>query len=101
LEYAYTFNLPVWINRCGVLTGAGPIRPLAGVFAIPITWRNRCLGTSKLKLKAMGSRYLFIVAYVWLENILAVAIIESPKRALLNPMRRRGNASPSKLAQAS
>ena len=23
LEYGYTYNLPVWINRCGVLAGAG------------------------------------------------------------------------------
>jgi dolichol-phosphate mannosyltransferase len=35
---------------------------------IPTTWRNRESGASKLKLKEMGSRYLFIVAYVWLEK---------------------------------
>jgi dolichol-phosphate mannosyltransferase len=35
---------------------------------IPITWRNRRTGEPKLKLKEMGSRYLFIVAYVWLEK---------------------------------
>jgi dolichol-phosphate mannosyltransferase len=35
---------------------------------IPITWRNRRTGKAKLKLKEMGSRYLFIVAYVWLEK---------------------------------
>jgi dolichol-phosphate mannosyltransferase len=35
---------------------------------MPITWRNRRSGTSKLKLKEIGSRYLFIVAYVWLEK---------------------------------
>ena len=35
---------------------------------IPITWRNRRTGESKLKLKEMGSRYLFICAYVWLER---------------------------------
>jgi len=29
---------------------------------IPITWRNRRSGTSKLEIKEMGSRYLFIVA---------------------------------------
>lgn len=23
LEYGYTYNLPVWVNRCGVLAGAG------------------------------------------------------------------------------
>jgi dolichol-phosphate mannosyltransferase len=35
---------------------------------MPITWRNRRTGNAKLKLKEMGSRYLFIVAYVWLEK---------------------------------
>ena len=35
---------------------------------IPITWRNRRSGEAKLKLKEMGSRYFFIVAYVWLEK---------------------------------
>lgn len=35
---------------------------------MPITWRNRRTGESKLKLKEMGSRYLFICLYVWLEK---------------------------------
>ena len=35
---------------------------------IPITWRNRRAGVAKLKIKEMGSRYLFICAYVWLER---------------------------------
>ena len=36
--------------------------------AMPITWRNRKAGESKLKIKEMGSRYLFICLYVWLEK---------------------------------
>jgi dolichol-phosphate mannosyltransferase len=35
---------------------------------LPITWRNRRTGTPKLKIKEMGSRYLFICLYVWLEK---------------------------------
>jgi dolichol-phosphate mannosyltransferase len=35
---------------------------------IPITWRNRRIGEAKFKLKEMGSRYLFICFYVWLEK---------------------------------
>jgi dolichol-phosphate mannosyltransferase len=35
---------------------------------IPITWCNRRTGEAKLKLKEMGSRYFFIIAYVWLEK---------------------------------
>ena len=35
---------------------------------IPITWRNRRTGVAKLKIKEMGSRYLFICLYLWLEK---------------------------------
>jgi dolichol-phosphate mannosyltransferase len=39
--------------------------------SIPITWRNRRTGQPKLKLKEMGSRYLFICLYIWLEKHLS------------------------------
>ncbi|MGH7968528.1 MAG: glycosyltransferase family 2 protein [Limisphaerales bacterium] len=35
---------------------------------VPISWRNRRTGESKLKIQEMGSRYLFICLYVWLEK---------------------------------
>ena len=35
---------------------------------IPITWRNRRTGIPKLKMVEMGSRYIFICLYVWLEK---------------------------------
>jgi dolichol-phosphate mannosyltransferase len=35
---------------------------------MPITWRNRRSGVSKLKIREMGSRYLFIALYCWLEK---------------------------------
>ncbi len=38
---------------------------------LPIAWTNRKTGVSKLKLKEMGSRYLFIVLYLWLEKHLS------------------------------
>jgi dolichol-phosphate mannosyltransferase len=38
---------------------------------VPISWTNRTSGTSKLKIQEMGSRYLFIVLYVWLEHHLS------------------------------
>jgi dolichol-phosphate mannosyltransferase len=38
---------------------------------VPISWRNRTSGESKLALKEMGSRYLFIVLYVLLEHHLS------------------------------
>lgn len=35
---------------------------------IPITWRNRRTGEAKLAIREMGSRYLFVCVYVWLEK---------------------------------
>ncbi len=34
---------------------------------VPVSWSNRRHGQSKLNLQEMGSRYVFIVLYVWLE----------------------------------
>jgi len=38
---------------------------------IPISWQNRATGVSKLKLREMGSRYLFIVLYALIEKLLS------------------------------
>ncbi len=38
---------------------------------MPISWRNRKSGTSKLRIREMGSRYLFIVLYVLIEKWLS------------------------------
>jgi dolichol-phosphate mannosyltransferase len=38
---------------------------------VPVTWTNRQYGSSKLRLQEMGSRYAFIVLYVWLEHHLS------------------------------
>ena len=54
---------------------------------VPITWRNRALGESKLRLKEMGSRYLFIVLYVWLEHHLSRGDYRRPG---FEPSRFRG-----------
>ena len=54
------FNLTVEIPLKAVVRGHS--------FAvIPISWRNRTSGQSKLAIQEMGSRYLFIVLYVFLE----------------------------------
>ena len=39
---------------------------------IPVSWTNRKEGASKLRVQEMGSRYLFIVLYVFLERHLSV-----------------------------
>ncbi len=38
---------------------------------VPISWQNRATGVSKLKLREMGSRYLFIVLYALIEKLLS------------------------------
>jgi dolichol-phosphate mannosyltransferase len=38
---------------------------------VPNGWINRKTGVSKLKIKEMGSRYLFIVLYCWVEKWLS------------------------------
>jgi dolichol-phosphate mannosyltransferase len=58
------FNLTVEIPLKAVVRGYN-----FGV--VPVTWTNRAYGESKLKLKEMGSRYAFIVLYVWLEHHLS------------------------------
>jgi dolichol-phosphate mannosyltransferase len=55
------FNLTVELPLKAIIRGYS--------FAIiPITWRNRKTGLAKLKIREMGSRYLFIVLYLWLEK---------------------------------
>jgi dolichol-phosphate mannosyltransferase len=38
---------------------------------LPNSWKSRKQGASKLRIKEMGSRYLFIILYCWLEWILS------------------------------
>ena len=38
---------------------------------LPNSWKNRKQGVSKLRIKEMGSRYLFIILYCWLEQVLS------------------------------
>ena len=58
------FNLTVEIPLKAVVRGY--------TFAVvPISWANRAAGESKLGLREMGSRYLFIVLYVLLERYLS------------------------------
>lgn len=53
------------------LTVELPLKSIVRGFSwtiIPIIWRNRRRGTAKFMIKEMGSRYLFICLYVWLEK---------------------------------
>ena len=52
LEYGDTFDFPVWINRCGVLAGAGQFgRPDQGIFSF---WINSYLRRKPLKYIGFG-----------------------------------------------
>jgi CDP-paratose 2-epimerase len=54
LEYGETFGLPVWINRCGVLAGAGQFgRADQGIFAY---WLNAWLARRPLKYIGFGGQ---------------------------------------------
>jgi dolichol-phosphate mannosyltransferase len=73
---SHHFNLTVEIPLKAVVRGYS-------YTSIPITWRNRKTGVSKLKLKEMGSRYLFIVLYAWLEKHLSRGDYNCSKAQLL------------------
>lgn len=61
---AYHFNLTVELPLKAIVRGYR--------FAvIPTSWLNRTEGVSKFKIKEMGSRYLFIVFYCYLEKYLS------------------------------
>jgi CDP-paratose 2-epimerase len=54
LEYGATFDFPVWINRCGVLAGAGQFgRTDQGILAF---WINSYLRRKPLKYIGFGGR---------------------------------------------
>jgi dolichol-phosphate mannosyltransferase len=57
---SHHFNLTVEIPLKAVVRGHS-------YAIVPIGWRNRATGQSKLRLQEMGSRYLFIVLYVFFE----------------------------------
>ena len=58
------FNLTVELPLKAVIRGYS-------YAVIPISWRNRKIGLSKLKIREMGSRYTFIMLYCLLEKSLS------------------------------
>lgn len=58
------FNLTVELPLKAIVRGHSYV-------VLPIRWTNRTFGTSKLNLEEMGSRYLFIVLYVFFERHLS------------------------------
>jgi len=63
---AYHFNLTVELPLKAIVRGYS-------YTVLPISWFNRTEGLSKFRMKEMGSRYLFIVLYCYLEKYLSRA----------------------------
>jgi dolichol-phosphate mannosyltransferase len=64
-------NLQPLISPHFNLTVEMPLKAITRGFSyaiVPTSWTNRAAGESKLALEEMGSRYLFIVLYVFLEH---------------------------------
>jgi dolichol-phosphate mannosyltransferase len=61
---SHHFNLTVELPLKAIIRGYS-------YAVIPISWTNRTSGLSKLKIREMGSRYMFIVLYCFLERLLS------------------------------
>lgn len=75
------------------LTVEMPLKAIIRGFSyrvVPITWTNRQTGVSKLKIKEMGSRYLFIVLYLWLEKYLSRGDYHRPRPVTAEPAEMPG-----------
>jgi dolichol-phosphate mannosyltransferase len=57
---------------------------------VPISWSGRKRGVSKLRLQEMGSRYVFIVLYVFLEHHLSCGDYKRPELSAVDPPTRSG-----------
>lgn len=67
-------NLRPFLSNHFNLTVELPLKAVVRGYSyavVPISWTNRKAGVSKLSLNEMGSRYLFIVLYVFLEHHLS------------------------------
>jgi dolichol-phosphate mannosyltransferase len=61
---SHHFNLTVELPLKSIVRGYS-------YAVVPSDWINRKAGKSKLRIKEMGSRYLFIVLYCWIEKWLS------------------------------
>lgn len=61
---SHHFNLTVELPLKAIIRGYSYV-------VVPNTWVNRRKGISKFQLREMGSRYVFIVLYCWLERRLS------------------------------
>ena len=71
---SHHFNLTVEIPLKAIVRGSS-------YAIVPISWTNRTHGVSKLRVQEMGSRYLFIILYVFLEHHLSRGDYQRPGAA--------------------
>jgi dolichol-phosphate mannosyltransferase len=71
---SHHFNLTVELPLKAIIRGYS-------YSVMPNSWRNRSNGESKLKIKEMGSRYLFIILYCLIEKWLCAADYEKREKA--------------------
>jgi dolichol-phosphate mannosyltransferase len=76
------FNLTVEIPLKAIVRGYS-------YKVLPISWRNRKVGVSSLRLEEQGSRYLFIVLNVWLEWLLTRGDYRRPMGERFQPWEQR------------
>jgi dolichol-phosphate mannosyltransferase len=75
---SHHFNLTVELPLKAIIRGYS-------YAVVPNDWYGRSHGESKLKLKEMGSRYLFIILYCLLEKMLTSADYRKPGDHSANP----------------
>jgi dolichol-phosphate mannosyltransferase len=75
---SHHFNLTVELPLKAIVRGYS-------YAVLPNDWINRKTGESKLKIKEMGSRYLFIVLYCFIEKWLSRGDYRREKAVLLTP----------------
>ena len=78
-------NLQPLLSHHFNLTVELPLKAVTRGFSyaiVPTSWTNRAAGESKLALQEMGSRYLFIVLYVFLEQHLSRGDYRRPERTV-------------------
>jgi CDP-paratose 2-epimerase len=83
LEYGYTYNLPVWINRCGVLAGAGQFGTAEqGIFSY---WLHAHAQRRRLGFYGFGGRGLQVRDALHPDDLATVVIRQMTGQAAATP----------------
>ena len=95
LEYGYTYNLPVWINRCGVLAGAGQFGTAEqGIFSY---WLHAHAQRRRLGFFGFGGRGLQVRDALHPDDLATIVIRQTDRRTGARPdpaYRGRQRATP-------